>query len=424
MFHLHTRCRACGWGEPVLPSGIKAAQSDERLIPVLSLGVQPLANDFVRPDEEHAGFAPLEVLLCPRCDLAQLSVVVRPSILYSRYAYVTSPTRMMQEHFGSLWQDICSSFGAQAATVAEIGSNDGTLLRFLQAHGVKKVVGIEPATNLSELATRGDVPTINSLFDRESAMKAFAMLQASPEVIIARHVFCHVDDWHSFISAVEYLMGRNTLTCIEVPYVGDLLQNVQWDTIYHEHTSYLSIKAMVALLDKTKLYLHRIIRYPIHGGALMLMLRRRSFQQPADGSVQDMLEAEHVGEDAWRVFAKRVTGNIDSLWTVISNLVASGKSVAGFGASAKSTVCINACGFTRKEIRFITDTTPQKQYCTSPGSDIPIVDEGALLRELPDYALLFAWNYQAECIAKHQQYLSSGGHFIIPHPQVEIIMKP
>lgn len=408
MYSDKTFCRACNYGKQNVPTGVKSEHNGERLIQVFDLGLQPLANDF--GTVEHAGYAPLSVLFCPCCTLAQLSVVVDPAILYSEYPYVTSKTKTMQDHFGSLWTVILKEKACES--VVEIGSNDGDFLKFANEHGAKKVIGIDPAQNLSAYAIERGIPTICNVFNSDSAYSAGLSIK-EPEVIVARHVFGHIDDWHEFMHGIQILAGKDTLLVVEIPYVVDLLNNTEFDTIYHEHLSYISIASIKALLKSTNFHIHNIVRFPIHGGALAVMIRRNDYGLKPDDSVDSFRET--ITEHTWKSFSFKAKTKISELSKFVNDAVSSGQTVCGFGASAKSTVWINACGFTTKQIKFICDCTPYKQYTLSPGTDIPIVDEGALLRELPDICINFAWNFSDTVIEKNQPYLNHGGQIISPY---------
>lgn len=415
MYKLHKTCRACGYGSQPTP-GTKSAES-EVMPEVFDLGVQPLSNDFRKEGEPRSGYAPLKVLLCPRCHLGQLSVVVDPEILYSNYSYVTSPGETMRAHFEKLYEDVMSEY-PMAATALEIGSNDGRLLAYMQSKGLA-VVGVDPARNLCELAEARGVKTWCQLFGNSGPYFGTNNLQKS-DVVIARHVFCHVDNWHDFVAALENVTHDTSLICLETPYVHDLIEKCEFDTVYHEHLSYLSIRSVVELLKGTKFYLHRIIRYQIHGGAVLLMLKVRGGGEP-HASVQQFLDAEDVGQKRWFSFSRRAQDMIATLRMFVNDARAEGKRVIGLGASAKSTVWVNACGFTRKHIEFIADLTPQKWFTTSPGSDIKIMDEGALVRELPDYVVCFCWNFRVEVLAKNELARSKGVKFVFPVPTLEIV---
>lgn len=409
MYKPHTYCRACGYGKPGA-HGIKS-EAPPKLIEVFNLGVQPLANSFTREGEEQSGYAPLKVLFCPRCTLAQLSVVVDPRILYSKYCYVTSPSAMMQEHFTKLIGEIESETNGK--TVLEIGSNDGLLLSRMKERGYT-VLGIDPAANLCDIAEKRLIPTDCALFSERTAQSYLTRF----DIIIARHVFCHIDDWQDFVRGLETISHEETLICIEAPYVGDTLKNVEFDTVYHEHLSYLSIQAMYNLLKGSSFYLDGITRYPIHGGTMLFKLRHHEHKSKND-SVK--IGLDDITFEDWKTFSDEAFCQINRLKRTVDVARGTGKTVAALGASAKSTVWINACGFTKNDIAFIADNTPQKQLTFSPGTDIPILDEGAILRELPDYVILFAWNFREEILEKFSLARSKGVKFIVPVPRVEII---
>lgn len=408
MYRLHTVCRACGYGKDTNPTGAKVNPTNERLIKVADFGLMPLANDFRKPDEEHAGFAPLEVMFCPRCHLAQLSVVVDPKILYHNYPYVTSNTAMMQAHFETIWQDICCRLGHRPDSVLEIGSNDGKFLKFCLGQDTPEVIGIEPDRKLCEQANQAGFPTICTFWPDgdTSASKP----DHKHDLIIARHVFAHIDDWQGFMAQAERNLRVDGILFIECPYVGDLLKNFQVDTIYHEHLSYVNKQAVEWLLDDTSLALSDVIHYPIHGGAMGLVIRN-------DARTFGCAYEEKITPEMWR----DVHAETERLVRELRGVGLGWHNFCGYGASAKSTFWIQQCHFNRDEIRFITDDTPAKWYTTSPGSDIPIVDEGALLREMPDYAIMFAWNYEREILERNKLWIEKGGKFIVPVPKLRIV---
>jgi novobiocin biosynthesis protein NovU/D-mycarose 3-C-methyltransferase len=416
MYKLHSYCRACGFGKPGA-NGVKAAPAD-KLIEAFDLGIQPLSNDFCGLTDEQGGYAPLKVMYCPNCSLAQLSVVVRPDILYSKYLYVTSQSKTMQTHFGRLSEVIRQE--GECNSLLEIGSNDGTLLKYFAAQGIK-VVGIDPAENLTESARKQGIPSVTGVFNVKSAQHAAELCPGGFDVILARHVFCHVDDWKEFVNALAIPAKKQTAVYIEVPYGKDLLERGEFDTIYHEHLSYLTVKSVKALLVDSPFRLQAIFKFPIHGGALLLELRSVDNTTPVHPSVAEFLLAENITEKTWADFSKLANQNIVALSAFIWKARSEGRQVVGLGASAKSTVWVNACHLTRKDMAFITDTTPQKLWKFSPGTDIPIVDEGALLRELPDYAVCFAWNFRDEILEKTEPARSKGVKLVFPVPKLEVV---
>lgn len=419
-YTVHNRCRACGWGPAFDPGGTKTAANSQRLESVLNLGIMPLPNAFKKSGEPRPGYYPLELMACPQCTLGQLSAVVDPVEIYSHYAYVTSTSQMMARHLAALWQ----AFNRYRTieTVVEIGANDGLCLEYFKGFGAHHVLGIDPAKNLVEKAVKRGVNSLYSMFDRQAAEMAVSSLPPI-DLVLARHVFCHVNDWPEFINNVGVLCQKNTVVCIEVPHAHDLIARCEWDTVYAEHTSYMTIKAMLTLLEGSALKLQQILHFPVHGGVLAMILRRRDCDVSVMPEVQQRLELEKCSLEDWRHFADRARDQINSLSILVRDLVADHKRVVGYGASAKSTMWVNACKLTRREIEAIYDCTPEKQYTTSPGSDIPIRHEGAFFADAADYAVMWCWNYQQEVLEKNQNWLDGGGRFIIPVPALQIIGK-
>jgi len=379
----------------------------------------PLANSFKAEGEEQDGYVPLTLLWCERCQLAQLREVVSPEILYSGYSYRTSESATMLAHFESLWAFIKQK--SPVESVIEIGSNTGAFLKFALANGAERVCGVDPAGNLAELATKDGITTIVGLFDSYSANIVGGVVPI-PNVIIARHVFAHVNDWSEFINNLGVIARKDTLIAIEVPSLVDMLSKVQWETAYHEHLSYVSISSIEHLLKGTVFHLHAVRNFDIMGGSIVFLLRRNDCEK-----YPDSIPSENITEQSWQTFSNDAHAAINHLRFKVEDLLGlrsakrTGKTIAGFGASAKSTVWISACGFTHNEIKFICDCTPNKQGKFSPGTSIPIVPESELMKQKPDYAIIFSGNFKDEIISKNQNYLDAGGKFLIPGKRIEII---
>lgn len=418
MFTHHTYCRACGLGKPQLSTlkvvtGDVLKNTDNKLIEVMDLGIMPLANDFADYSQEHAGYAPLKLVWCPRCSLGQLSVVVNPKVLYANYPYVTSHGSTMKDHFTKLMEDLLN--GCKPGTVVEIGSNDGTFLKYCMDSGFSKVLGVEPASNLCRLAEKNQVGTINEFFNEEVAEK-ISSIGVVPDLIVARHVFCHINDWVSVIQAIGRLCEKHTLVAIEVPYFVDTIKKMEWDQIYHEHLSYMTLKSMEWALKGSALHIHAVRKYSIHGGAVVILLRRDDCDIPSES-----METETLTIGDLVKFKNKSEQLVNDLKNQVTELVNQGKTVVGYGASAKATQWIHRCGFTKKHIKFVCDETHQKMYKFMPGTDIPVVDPGALTREIPDYAVCFAWNFFNEIKGKESHFNSNGGKWIVPVPDVRIV---
>lgn len=416
MFKYHTYCRACGFAKDTRAIGIKSTPLTDKLVKVLSLGVQPLANSFRDETEEQDGFAPLEVLLCPKCYLAQLSVVVDPAVMYSHYSYFTSHSKMMLDHFEAIRNDIVSQTSLRSS-VLEIGSNDGTFLGFLKNNPFEQVLGCDPAENLAKIANANGIPTFCGMFSEKDCD-----CQLKKDVVIARHVFCHVDDWHDMVRGLERVTHKESLVCIEVPYYKDMISKHSFDQVYHEHLSYLSISSVRALLKDSAFHIHKVVHYPIHGGAIMLYIRRNESEVVADPEVFNWIDNEKNALDDWRGLATYKNKLVADLRATVNNLNEQGKRVVGYGASAKSTVWVNACGFTRKDIKWICDSTTSKLFKMSPGTDIPIVSEGSMVVDFPTHAICFAWNFfSPDIYEKEKIFRSDGGLWIVPVPEVRIV---
>lgn len=378
----------------------------------------PLANDHRALGEPRNGFYPLAVLLCGECGLAQLSAIVDKSVLYSTYSYTTSSSLTMRRHFERLLKDIKSE--VNGGGLLEIGSNNGDLLVFAQEHGFRSVFGVEPASNLVAHSIGQGAPALRAFWSADAARVAKGKL-SEVAVVLARHVFAHVHDWAEFMKALEIVADTKTLICIEVPYVRDLLAGQQFDTIYHEHLSMISLKPIVKLLESTPFHIHRISRYGVHGGVLLLMLRHNDSGIERHLSADEFLAEEHITEQDWIEFSTRAKEKIAKLTALVRDLRSSGKIVSAFGASAKCTVLLNACGFTEKDIAFVTDNSPFKPGKLVPGTQIPIIHEDEMLAEHPDVAIMTAWNFELEILEKMKRYRERGGKFLIPGETVRIV---
>ena len=414
MIHERADCRACG---------------SSRLETILDLGRTALANDFLPPGEiaGYRSVLPLRLRLCRDCSLVQLADVVDPQVLYSRYAYVTSTSRTMDAHLAAQAAHVIAAAGAGPhLRVLEIASNTGVYLRKFKTLGCD-VLGIEPARNIAALAARDGVPTRTEFFDSKSAAR-IRDDWGEPDVVLGRHVFAHIDDLRDLIHGLDALAGARTLIGFEVPYLAEMLENTEFDTVYHEHLSYVPVRALQALLAGTPFALERIEHYPIHGGSILFELRRRSAGVAPHPSVAAALarEAElKLGDPVtWKGFARRVGEVRRQLPELIRGLKKQGKRVIGYGASAKGNTLLNTSGMTAQDLDYIIDNTPFKQGKLAPGSWIPVRAPEALLADQPDYALLLAWNFAPEIVARETEYQKRGGRFIVPIPEPRIVEFP
>jgi novobiocin biosynthesis protein NovU/D-mycarose 3-C-methyltransferase len=411
MIQERTHCRTCG---------------SKNLKLILDLGRTALVNDFLKPEEvaDYKISLPLRVVLCPDCSLVQLADTVDPKILYSHYAYVTSTSKTMDTHLNKMMTHLLTTARlGSASKVLEIASNTGVFLKKFKEQGCE-VLGIEPAGNIADVALATAIPTRKEFFNAATARKLKAEWGAA-DLILGRHVFAHIDDLRDLVAGLEAVSHAETLIAFEVPYLVDFFEHTEYDTIYHEHLSYISVRAIEALVKDSAFMLSRVDHYPIHGGSILFHLRHRSSKAAPDASVAQALDREkkmQLAEPAtWANFAQRVNHIRAGLPALLRKLKAQGKRIIGYGASAKGNTLLNTCGITTKELDYIIDNTPFKQDKIAPGSWIPVRPPERLLKDQPDYALLLAWNFAPEIIARETEYQRRGGRFIVPIPEPRIV---
>jgi hypothetical protein len=411
MIHERTHCRTCD-------------SSNLRLI--LDLGKTALANDFLAPEEVkgYHNFLPLRVVLCPDCSLVQLADTVDPKVLYSRYAYITSTSRTMDAHLNDQSAHLLPAghLGTRPK-VLEIASNTGVFLKKFKDRGCE-VLGVEPAENICEVAAHSGIPTRGEFFNAASAQK-IKQEWGVADLILGRHVFAHIDDLRDLLAGLEAISHPETLIAFEVPYLVDFFERTEYDTIYHEHLSYVSVRALAALVKDSPFVLSRIDHYQIHGGSILFHLRHRSSKTKAHESVAKALAQEErlklTEPSTWAKFVERVDHIRTELPVLLRKLKSQGRRIIGYGASAKGNTLLNTCGLGTGELDFIIDNTPFKQNKVAPGSWLPIRPPEALLKEQPDYALLLAWNFAPEIVRRETEYQNRGGRFILPIPEPQVM---
>jgi novobiocin biosynthesis protein NovU/D-mycarose 3-C-methyltransferase len=411
MIHERRHCRTCG---------------SQNLTLILDLGKTPLANDFLSPEEvkTYNVFLPLRVVLCTDCSLVQLADTVDPKVLYSRYAYVTSTSRTMDAHLSDQSAHLLQVGAFKGPPrVMEIASNTGVFLQKFKERGCD-VLGVEPAENICEVAVKAGIVTRREFFNAVTA-RNLRQEWGTADLILGRHVFAHIDDLKDLLAGLETVSHPETLIAFEVPYLADFLEHTEYDTIYHEHLSYISVRALEALLKNSPFALSRIDHYPIHGGSILFHIRNRSSKVLPHASVQRALDNENrlrLGDPVtWETFARRVKHIQIELPTLIRKLKAQEKRIVGYGASAKGNTLLNTCGLSIKQLDYIIDNTPFKQNKIAPGSLLPIQPPETLLRDQPDYALILAWNFASEIIGREKEYQKKGGRFIVPIPNPKIV---
>lgn len=399
----------------------------KRLYRFLDLGSMPIPNGFLKEDDlaKPENKFELACLYCENCGLVQLTKVVNPEIMFRNYVYIPSTAKVMMNNFSNLVSHVNEYKKlSERHMVVDIGSNDGSLLTFFKAYGTK-VLGIDPAENLAQVARMQGVPTETLLFGRKSAQKIVSKY-GKCDAITATNVIAHINNLHSVLGGVSQLLKEDGIFITEFPYLLDLILKNEFDTIYHEHLSYFSLKPWVALLERYGFEIIDAKRLLIHGGSIRLIHRRKKAARNTFSKTLKYLISleEYHGlydKKSYDRFFQRVTNLKGDLKLLLSDLKKKRKKVAGYGAAAKGNVLTHYFDIGRETLDFIVDSTPYKQGLFTPGKHIPVYSEQKLLTERPDYALILAWNFADEIMEKQKKYKRDGGHFIIPVPKVKVI---
>lgn len=400
-------CRSCGNG-------------DTRL--VLALGDLPLANALPpsaagEPDERF----PLDLYFCPACSLVQIGENVSPEKMFSNYTYASSFSDTVLAHARATVEGLIATRGLDSGSlVVEVASNDGYLLQYYKQRGIP-VLGIEPAGNIAAIAVGKGIPTLVEFFDERLGSR-LAGEKRLADVVHANNVFAHVPDPNTFVLGLKRLLKPDGVAVIEAPYVKDLIEKLEFDTIYHEHFSYYSLSAVRALFRRHGMEVRDVEWLPIHGGSLRYFIRHggdpseRVLSMARQEEAAGMLEFGYYAAFAQRVFSLRT-----SLVGLLTELKGNGASIAGYGASAKGSTLMNAFGIDRSHLDFIVDRSSIKQGRFTPGNRLEILPPEVLLERRPDYVLLLTWNFAEEILDQQKAFRAAGGRFIVPVPDVHIV---
>ena len=385
------------------------------------LGMSPLSNAFIKPsDAQHMEpFYPLHAYVCDACFLVQLEQFETPAHIFSDYIYFSSYADSWLDHAREFATKTIREFGLTGQSlVVEVASNDGYLLQYFKQAAIP-VLGIEPAQNVAAAALEKGIPTITEFFGAASA-KRWAAEGRGADLLIGNNVLAHVPDLNDFVAGLHSLLKPAGVLTLEFPHLLQLMQNNQFDTIYHEHFSYFSFAAAMRVLEKHALVVFDVEELPTHGGSLRVYASKDSARQPTP-RVLELLERERAAGlstcESYSSFAEQVKATKRSLLRFLLDARDQGKSIVGYGAPAKANTLLNYCGIRTDFIEFTVDRNPHKQGLLLPGTRIPVMHPDKIFERKPDYVLILPWNLKDEIMKQMRGIDEWGGKFIIPIPQ-------
>jgi 2-polyprenyl-3-methyl-5-hydroxy-6-metoxy-1,4-benzoquinol methylase len=404
-------CRNCG-------AGLSEVFAD--------LGTSPLANSFIPADRARRmePTFPLTAWVCGECRLVQLEAFETPEHIFSDYAYFSSFSDSWLRHAERYAAAMAARFGlGEASTAVEIASNDGYLLQFMQRHGCR-VLGVEPAENVARAAVAKGVPTEVLFFGAETA-RQLAEAGWRADLMTANNVLAHVPALHDFVAGFAVLLRPDGVATFEFPHLMRQIAETQFDTIYHEHFSYLSLHVVRRVFARHGLRVFDVEELPTHGGSLRVFACHEEAAHRETPEVARVLGAEEAagleGTDAYRAFARQIVAVKAGLLRFLLDAQAAGQTVAGYGAPAKGNTLLNYCGVGRDLVAFTVDRNPAKQGTLLPGSRIPVHAPEALFEAKPDWVLILPWNIRDEIMQQLAPVRDWGGKFVVPIPHLAVL---
>ena len=392
----------------------------------VDLGMSPLCESYVpkeRLDQVEA-FYPLHVYVCDQCFLVQLEQYVSPEAIFTEYAYFSSYSSSWLRHARAYTEMAIERFGlGKSSRVVEVASNDGYLLQYFVERGVP-VLGVEPAANVARAAVDRGVPTVVRFFGRETAGE-IVREHGPADLIVGNNVLAHVPDVNDFVAGLEVLLGRGGTITMEFPHLWRLMEENQFDTIYHEHFSYLSFTVARDIFAAHGLRIFDVQRLPTHGGSLRIFAAHRSDPRTETDAAAALAREESADGfrtlARYRPFGARVEETKRALLAFLIEARRAGKTVAAYGAPGKGNTLLNYCGIRTDFVEYAVDRNPYKHGRYTPGTHIPIHPPERLRETRPDYILILPWNLREEIVGQLAYVREWGAKFVVPIPAVEVI---
>ncbi|TSC88531.1 MAG: C-methyltransferase [Microgenomates group bacterium Gr01-1014_7] len=398
---------------------------NKNLKQVIDLGSQPAANAFLTKKQLKGKepFFPLKVNFCSKCGQLQLTHIVSPDYLFRNYVYVSSTSPVFVAHFEQYAKSVYKKIKLDSESlVVDIGSNDGILLKPFKKLGVK-ILGIDPARKIAKEATKNGILTIPEYFDQGLANRIIKKWGFA-DVITANNVFAHVPYIDELILAAKKLLNSEGVLIIEVPYLVDFLQKNLFDTIYHEHVSYLSIRPLVTLFNRFNMTIFDVEETDSHGGSIRVFVKKNKSKRKVKETVENFIKNEKalgLGKlHTYQKFAKKIEQNKIDLNKLLKKLRSQGKNIIGYGAPAKGNTLLNYFNIGTQVLDYIVEDSQYKQGLFTPGMHIPVVSPKEISETNPDFIFILAWNFAKPIMKKLEQFKSRGGRFIVPVPTPKI----
>ena len=394
---------------------------------ILDLGSTPPANSFLKKSElkKKEYFFPLQLYFCNKCKLVQLGHIVSPELLFRKYLYVSSTSPVFIKHFEEYASNVYKKFKLNKnSLIVDIGSHDGILLKPFKKLGTK-VLGIDPAVDIAQKATKEGLTTLPYFLNQKVANE-ISQKYGNADVICANNVFAHVNDLDELTRAAKIILKPNGVFVIEAPYLIDFIEKNLFDLVYHEHLSYLAIKPLDFFFKKHGMKIFDVIRTSSHGGSIRVFVKKIDGKNPLNPSVANFIEEETLkglGEEkTYLDFAKKIEKNKKELLDLLKDIKNRGKTIVGYGAPAKGNTLLNYFNITTKVLDYIIDDSPLKQGLFTPGTHIPVYSSQKMNKgKIPDYIFILAWNFAQPIMEKLSLFSEQGGKFIVPVPTPKIV---